>query len=109
MKYKRIYQTLEQCGAKITYDGSGWKNAGGIYAYMNQRRPLWIVAEAEKAKLRLWISHDSGCLSVTTADMSFSIDSQEYHQSHTHRKFRTQGELAGYLESLLGESSSAAA
>ena len=25
MKYRRIYQTLEQYGAKITYDGSGWR------------------------------------------------------------------------------------
>ena len=26
MKYRRIYQTLEQYGAKITYDGSGWRH-----------------------------------------------------------------------------------
>ena len=26
MKYRRIYQTLEQYGTKITYDGSGWRH-----------------------------------------------------------------------------------
>ena len=30
MKYRRIYQTLEKYGARITYDGSGWQYAGGF-------------------------------------------------------------------------------
>lgn len=106
MKYRRIYQTLEQYGAKISYDGSGWRHTGLTRTYIDQVRPLWIVAEAKNAGLRLWICHDAGCLSVTVADMTLPSDSREYHQSQTRREFRTQGELAGYLETLLKESHS---
>ena len=101
MKYRRIYQALEQCGAKITYDGSGRRHTGPASTLIDRIRPLWIVAEAEKAGLRLWVCHEAGRLSVTTADMTLSVDSRAYHQSQTHRDFRIQGELAGYLETLL--------
>lgn len=105
MKYRRIYQTLDQYGAKIAYDGSGWRYAGVTHTYSHQIRPLWVVAEAEKVRLRLWISHEAGRLSVTTANLTLPTDSWEYHQSQTHRDFRTQVELAEYLEMLLGEPS----
>ena len=101
MKYKRIYQALEWYGARITYEGSGWRHTGPPRTYIDQVRPLWIVAEAEKAGLRLWVCHEAGRLSVTTADMTLSADSREYRRSQTRREFRTQGELAGYLETLL--------
>lgn len=101
MKYRKIYQTLDQYGAKIAYDGSGWRCAGVTHTYSHQIRPLWIVAEAEKARLRLWICHVAGRLSVTTANLTLSTDSPEYHQSQTHRDFHTQGELVEYLDTLL--------
>ena len=106
MKYKRIYQALEKNGAKISYDNSGWRYPG---THVQRTRPLWIVAEAQKRGLRIWVSHDAGRLSVTTADMTLPIDSREYHQSQTRCKFRTQGELADYLETLLKTAASDAA
>ena len=109
MKYKRIYQVLEQHGANIAYENSGWRYAGRFQTYIQRTRPLWIVAESKKRNLRLWVCHDAGCLSVTTADMTLPIDSREYHQSHTQRFFRTQGEMAGYLETLLKIAASDAA
>ena len=84
MKYRRIYQTLEQYGAKITYDGSGWRHTGPTSTHIDRIRPLWIVAEAEKAGLRLWVCHEAGRLSVTTADMTLSADSRR-HRFHRHR------------------------
>ena len=105
MKYRRIYQTLEQYGTKITYDGSGWRHTGPTSTHIDRIRPLWIVAEAEKARLRLWICHVAGRLSVTTANLTLSTDSPEYHQSQTHRDFHTQGELVEYLDTLLGKPS----
>ncbi|ALP94337.1 Uncharacterised protein [uncultured Flavonifractor sp.] len=101
MKYRRIYQTLEKYGARITYDGSGWQYAGRFQTYTQRMRPLWVVAEAPKAGLRLWVCHNAGRLSVTTADMRLSSDSREYHETQKRREFHTQGELAEYLEALL--------
>lgn len=109
MKYKRIYQVLEQHGANIAYENSGWRYAGRFQTYIQRTRPLWIVAESKKRNLRLWVCHDAGCLSVTTADMSLSIDSREYHQSQTRKDFHTQKELADYLETLLKTAASVAA
>lgn len=40
MKYRRIYQTLEQYGAKITYDGSGWRHTGPTSTHIDRIRPL---------------------------------------------------------------------
>ena len=105
MKYRRIYQALEQYGVKITYDGSGWRHTGPTSTHIDRIRPLWIVAEAEKARLRLWICHVAGRLSVTTANLTLSTDSPEYHQSQTHRDFHTQGELVEYLDTLRGKPS----
>ena len=109
MKYKRIYETLERYGARISYDDSGWRRAGRFQTYIDRIRPLWIVAEAKKQGLRLWVCHDAGRLSVTTADMTLPTDSREYHKSQTSRRFRTQGEMADYLETLLNNAASDAA
>ena len=107
MKYRRIYQTLQKHGVRISYEDSGWRYEGMHQTYIRRTRPLWIVAEAERRGLHLWVCHDAGCLSVTTADMTLPIDSREYHQSRTRRDFRTQGEMADYLDCLLQASSAA--
>lgn len=109
MKYRRIYQTLDKHHARISYDGSGWRYAGGGQTYIQRERPLWIVAEAEKCGLRLWVCHNAGRLSVTTANLTLPTDSREYHQSQTCCEFRTQGELADYLEALLNNAAPNAA
>ena len=70
---------------------------------------MWIVAEAEKCGLRIWVSHDAGQMSVTTANLMLPTDSWEYHQSQTSRRFRTQGEMADYLETLLNNAAPDAA
>ena len=95
MKYKRIYQVLEWYGARITCEGSGWRHTGPTRTYIDQVRPLWIVAEAEKAGLRLWICHEAGRLSVTTADMTLPTDSREYHRSQTRGSFAHRGNWPG--------------
>ena len=102
MKYKRIYQTLEQYGVRITYDGSGWQYAGRDRTSLNRERPLWIAAEAKNAGLRFWIRHEARYLSVTTAYIA-SIDGQECTQRLTHQQFCTQEALARYLETMLRE------
>lgn len=104
MKYKQIYQVLEKHDVKIAHDNSGWRYATGCRLYGQQIHPLWIVAEAPLNSLRLWITHSAGKLSVTTANLALPSGSREYHLSHTCRSFRTQKELAGYLEELLGNS-----
>ena len=85
MKYGRIYQTLERYGARISYDGSGWRYAGQFQTYIQRTRPLWIVAEAPARGLRIWISHEAGRFSVTAADMALPSNSREYHESQARR------------------------
>ncbi len=101
MKYRRIYQTLEQYGAKIAYDGSGWRYAERFQTYIQRTRPLWIVAEAPARGRRIWISHESGRFFVTTADMTIPSNSREYHKSQLRRMACSQGDVADYLKSLL--------
>lgn len=97
MKYQKIYQVLEKHSVHIRHDASGWCY-GKAKSYVQLIRPLWIVAETDG--LRLWISHDAGRLSVTTADRRLHCDSRQYHESHKCRSFRTQAEMAAYLDQL---------
>lgn len=99
MKYKAIYDVLERSDTRITYENSGWRAARPTI--VDSFRPLWIVAETPKLGLRLWICHECGQLSVTTANMNLKPDSREYHESQTHRTFRRQSEFVIYLRELL--------
>ena len=97
MKYKAIYDVLEQSHTCISYEGSGWRAARPTYHDLTT--PLWIIAEAPRLNLRLWIIHDSGRLSVSTANTALDPKSRDYYQPRKY--FRTQAELADYLRELL--------
>lgn len=99
MKYKAIYDVLEHSGTHISHENSGWRAVKPDY--IDSIRPLWIVAESPRLGLRLWITHESGRLSVTTANMNYPSDSRAYHESHVRRTFHKQAELASYLRELL--------
>ena len=99
MKYKAIYDVIEQSGAHISYENSGWRAARPDY--INHITPLWIVVEALEVGLRLWITHYSGNLTVTTARLDLDPQSREYHETQKRKTFRTQAALAGYLREIL--------
>lgn len=101
MKYKKIYDVLKKGGASITLDYSGWRSAYCPNNYMARNRPLWLVDEAPRLHLRLWVTHEFGTLRVTTADAALSTDSRAYHDSQIRRTFRNQREMAEYLETIL--------
>ena len=99
MKYKAIYDVLEESGSRIVNERSGWRAVQpDIIASM---QPLWIVAEAPKCNLRLWISHEMRNLTVTTARLNLNVDSREYHETQIRKHFRKQAEAASYLRDLL--------
>lgn len=55
----------------------------------------------------MWVTHEFGTLSVTTANSALPIDSRAYHESHTRRAFQNQREMAEYLEDLLSRKEAA--
>ena len=67
MKYKKIYEVLEQrrsSSPDFRYsDYSGWRSY--YRSYMDRQRPLWIVAEDPSAGRRLWITQERSQLSIT--------------------------------------------
>lgn len=99
MKYKAIYDVLARSHARISHEDSGWRVARPTYS--DHTRPLWIVAEAPRVGLRLWVTHYNGDLTVTTARLDLDPQSREYHETQKRKPFRTQAELAAYLRELL--------
>ena len=100
MKYQKIYDALQTGGARIDLDQSGWR-ANSSDNWIASQRPLWLVAEVPRLHLRMWVTHEFGTLSVTTANSALPIDSRAYHESHTRRVFQNQRQMAEYLEELL--------
>ena len=99
MKYKTVYDVLARSHTRIAYEKSGWRVSRPTY--LDLTRPLWIVAESPKHNLRLWITHDSGNLTVTTARLDIDPSDPKYYKTQTRQKFRTQTGLAAYLRELL--------
>ena len=106
MKYKKIYDALQTGGARIDLDQSGWRVKSSGHWFAGQR-PLWLVAEVPRLHLKMWVTHEFGTLSVTTANSALPIDSRAYHESHTRRAFQNQREMAEYLEDLLSRKEAA--
>lgn len=106
MKYQKIYNALQTGGARIDLDQSGWRVKSSGHWIAGQR-PLWLVAEVPRLHLRMWVTHEFGTLSVTTANSALPIDSRAYHESHTRRTFQNQREMAEYLEDLLSRKEAA--
>ena len=99
MKYREIYKILEDAHIHDLNDRSGWRSARPTYIDMN--RPLWIVAEAKERGLRIWICHDFGRMTITTADLALPSDTIEYHESQKCYECRSQKEMADILRGLL--------
>ncbi|WP_297720822.1 hypothetical protein [Intestinimonas sp.] len=106
MKYKRIYDTLQTSGARIVLDQSGWR-ANSSDNWIASQRPLWLVVEVPRLHLRMWVAHEFGTLSVTTANSALPTDSRAYHESNTRRVFQNQCQMAKYLEDLLSRKEAA--
>lgn len=102
MRYAKIYALLQarkQKAPEVSIsDHSGWRGSGQSRSYKN--RPLWLIVEDPDIDRRIWISHEFREYSISTAQSSLRIDSQEYHKSYRRRKCRNQLDLAACLEQL---------
>lgn len=100
MKYRKIYQTLENRNAKIILDQSGWRGCGPA-AGMTCQQPLWLMAELPGKGLRLWIQHQFGTFSLTTAYMTPGMEGLSGSSAQKALRFRSQQKLAVHLDALL--------
>lgn len=98
MKYAKIYDVLKAAPLSERSDFSGWRSSSSTW--VNGQRPLWIVAESEKLDLRMWIIHESGRFSVTTAGLH-KQKSLNTHGPGVSKTFRNQTEMAAFLRELL--------
>ena len=99
MKYKAIYKVLVDAHIHNRTDLSGWRSARP--SYIDRQRPLWIVAESKERGLRIWICHEFGKLSITTANLKLPCNSKEYHESQKRYYCKNQKEMANILRELL--------
>jgi len=99
MKYKAIYDVINNSGGTIMTDRSRWQK--GILSMEDKVRPLWIILENRRVNLRLWVIHEYGELKITTAQLDLDCNSKEYSDSHKRYKFRKQSEIAERLRKIL--------
>ena len=99
MKYRAIYKVLGEAHIQNRIDHSGWCAARP--SYLDSQRPLWLVVESKERGLRVWICHESGKMSITTANLNLPCDSREYSQSFQHYYCNTQKEMADTLRKLV--------
>ena len=99
MKYQKIYDVLHRHPKLHVNDQSYWHS--GQSGYIAAIRPLTLIIEAPEAGLRIWVNHENGKYSISAADMTFSCNSCEYHQSFRRYPCRNQTETAEKLEGLL--------
>lgn len=99
-KYREIYKLIFTADIDTISDYSNWMKTG-MKNYVEIHRPLWIVMESKIINKRIWISHEFGKLSITTAQLDLNIDSREYHNSYEWYSFTNQKELCSKLEELL--------
>lgn len=99
MKYKKIYDVLHR-HSELHVDDRSYRHFGQT-GYIAAIRPLYLIIEAPEAGLRIWVNHESGKYSISAADMTFSCNSREYHQSFHRYPCRNQTETAEKLEELL--------
>lgn len=99
MKYQKIYDVLLRHLGIHVDDQSYWGT--GRTDYIALIRPLTLIIEAPEAGLRIWVNRESGKYSISAAEMTFSCNSREYHQSFQQYPCRNQSETAEKLEELL--------
>ena len=107
MKYKKIYEVLEQrrsSSPDFRYsDYSGWRSY--YRSYMDRQRPLWIVAEDPSAGRRLWITQERSQLSITVGPM----DHERRNHGHAHTiSCRNQADMCATLYNLFESAAGAA-
>lgn len=98
-KYKKIYKLLFLADLDEISDFSNWHKTN--QGYVEKNRPLWIIIESKILNKRIWITQDFGKLEITSATLSLNVKTQEYSESFRHVPFKTQKEMAEYLEKLL--------
>lgn len=98
MKYAKIYAVLNNADLSYHKDRSGWRSLHPTW--MDNRRPLWIVAESEKLNLRLWVEHEYGVLRVTTTRLHIP-EGMKAKRYSIQKTFRNQEEMAANLRELL--------
>ena len=99
-KYKEIYKLIFNADIDTISDYSYWmKNGEKDYVEIN--RPLWIVMESKKANKRIWIGHDFGQLSITTAQLDLDINSSAYHDGYKYYYFKNQRDLVDELKKII--------
>lgn len=98
-KYKEIYKLLFTADLDEISDHSNWYKSNPDFVEKN--RPLWIIAESKILNKRIWITQDFGSLEISTAQLDLDTKTSAYSDSFTHIPFKTQKEMAKYLEKLL--------
>lgn len=98
-RYKEIYELIFKADLDEVSDHSYWYKENK--SYVEEHRPLWIIAESKILNKRIWIIQDFGELKISTADLDLDIRTNEYSRSYIHKVFKNQKEMAKYLEKLL--------
>lgn len=98
-RYKEIYELIFKADLDEVSDHSYWYKENK--SYVEEHRPLWIIAESKILNKRIWIIQDFGELKISTADLDLDIRTNEYSRSYIHKVFKNQKEMAKYLEELL--------
>lgn len=98
-KYKDVYKLIFNADLDEVKDFSNWYRKNQNFVEM--KRPLWIILESKILNKRIWITHDFGELSITTAQLDLDINSIDYHNSYVWKKFNNQKEMSHYLKDLL--------
>lgn len=99
-KYKDLYKLIFTADIDEISDYSNWIREGSKN-YVEIHRPLWIVMESKIINKRIWISHEFGDLSITTAQLDLDINSRAYHDSYRHYYFDNQRDLVDKLKNIL--------
>lgn len=101
MRYRKIYDVIGKYPGVYVNDRSYWRL--GQQGYIGYTHPLDVFLEVPKAGLRIWVNHEYGKYTISTADMTFPTSSQEYYRSFRRYKCHSQTEMAETLEHLLHE------
>ena len=107
MKYKKIYEVLEQRGSRspdFRYsDYSGWRSY--YRTNMDRHRPHRIVAEDPSDCRLIWITQERSQLSITVGPM----DHERRNHGHAHTiSCRNQADMCATLYKLFESAAGAA-
>lgn len=102
MKYSKIYALLNERARQVAgfhiSDHSYWRST--VQNWLTRNQPLWIVVEDPSINRRIWIGHERGQFSLSTARLDLGINSRAYHNSHCYWRPHSQGELVEQLQKI---------